>query len=79
MLYQETTIQITIRHPVNHTEVLPDDVVSTEVAIENGVALPLMELYGGTGEVIIENVTVLTAPTMYVYEDDEDAILFRAL
>lgn len=76
MLYQETTIQITFRHPMNFTEVLPNDVVSTEVAIENGFALPLMELYGGAGEVIIEKVTVLTAPTMYMYED---AIIYRTL
>jgi hypothetical protein len=69
MMYQETTIQITFRHPVRYTEVLPDDVESTEAVLESGLALPLIELYGGMGEVIIEKVTAETDPKLYSYED----------
>ncbi|HYK85771.1 MAG TPA: hypothetical protein VEV19_10410 [Ktedonobacteraceae bacterium] len=69
MEYRETTIQITFRHPVSHTEVLPDDADGTEIALESGFALPLAELYGGIGEVIIEKVTVETSPTVYSHEE----------
>lgn len=69
MEYQQTTIQITFRHPVSYTEVLPDDVDATEVALEVGFALPLMELYGGAGEVIIEKVTAETSSKVYSYEE----------
>ncbi len=69
MMYQETTIQITFRHPVQFTEVLPDDMESTEVVLESSLAPSLGELYGGTGAIIIENVTVATAPKLYSYED----------
>lgn len=67
MTYQETTIQITFRHPVHRTEVPSDDVDGTEAVIEAGIAPQLLELYGG--EIIIEKVTAATSPTVYSYED----------
>lgn len=69
MEYKQTTIHITFRHPVSYTEVLPDDADATEIALEVGFALPLAELYGGTGEVIIEKVRVETSPTVYSHEE----------
>lgn len=69
MEYKQTTIEITFRHPVSYTEVLPDDADGTEIALESGLALPLMELYGGAGEVIIEKVTAETSPKVYSYEE----------
>ena len=69
MMYQETTIQITFRHPAHFTEVRSDDVEGTEAVLENSLALLLVELYGGLGEVIIEKVTAATAPKLYSYED----------
>lgn len=69
MEYQETIIQITFRHPVSFTEVLTDDADSTEVALEVGLTPPLIDLYGGSGEVIIEKITADTSPTVYSYEE----------
>jgi hypothetical protein len=69
MMYQETTIQITFRHPAHLTEVLPNDVEGTEAVLEDGIALLLLELYGALGEIIIEKVTAATASKMYSYED----------
>ena len=69
MEYKQTTIQITFRHPARFTEVSPNDADGTEVALEVGFAIPLMELYGGAGEIIIEKVTAETSPTTYSYED----------
>jgi len=69
MTYQETTIQITFRHPAHLTEVLPNDVDGTEAVLEDSFALLLLELYGGIGEIIIEKVTAATSPKMYSYED----------
>jgi len=69
MKYQETTIQITFRHPVYLTEVLPNDVDGTEAVLEAGFAPLLLELYGGIGEIIIEKVTAATSPKVYSYED----------
>jgi hypothetical protein len=69
MEYKQTTIQITFRHPVSFTEVLPNDEDGTEVALEVGLAIPLMELYGGAGEVVIEKVTAETSSKVYSYEE----------
>ena len=66
MTYQETTIQITFRHPAYLTEVLPDDVDGTEAVLEAGFAPQLLELYG---EVIIERVIAETSSKVYSYED----------
>lgn len=66
MTYQETTIQITFRHPMHLTEVLSDDVDGTEAVLEAGIAPQLLELYG---EIIIEKVTAATASKLYSYED----------
>ena len=66
MTYQETTIQITFRHPAHLTEVLPDDVDGTEAVLEAGIAPQLLELYG---EIIIEKVTAATSSKVYSYED----------
>jgi hypothetical protein len=69
MEYKQTTIQITFRHPVSYTEVLPDDADGTEIALESGLALLLAELFGGAGEVMIEKVTAKTSPTVCSYEE----------
>ncbi len=46
MTYQETTIQITFRHPAHLAEVLSDDVDGTEAVLEAGISPQLLELYG---------------------------------
>ena len=49
-------VHITFQYPEEHTEVLPDDPESTEVAIEAGVSIKLAELFGG--EILVDDVTL---------------------
>ena len=55
-MFRTCTITITIQYLAPSSEVLPNDLSSTEMAIEDGVHTILMELFGG--EIIVEDVIV---------------------
>ena len=55
-MFRTCTITITIQYLAPSSEVLPNDLRSTEMAIEDGMHTILMELFGG--EIIVEDVIV---------------------
>ena len=55
-MYRTYVIHITFQYSGEHTEVVPDDLESTEVAIEAGVSEKLVELFGG--EILVDEVTI---------------------
>ena len=55
-MYRSCVVHITFQYPEEHTEVLPGDPESTEVAIEAGVSQKLAELFGG--EILVDDVTL---------------------
>jgi len=55
-MYRSCVIHIAIQYLEGHTEVLPDDMESAEVAIEGEVSPILAELFGG--EILVDDVTV---------------------
>ena len=55
-MYQSCVVHITFQYPGEYTEVLPDNVESTEIAIEAGVSEKLAELFGG--EILVDDVTL---------------------
>jgi len=73
-MYNNCTIHISISYRAVFTEVLPHNVESTEVAIENGIHQLLIELFGE--DVLVENVVVQhTQPAGNV----SDESIFRPL
>jgi hypothetical protein len=55
-MYRTCVIHIAIQYPEGYTEMVPDDLESTEVAIEAGVSEKLAELFGG--EILVDDVTI---------------------
>ena len=56
-MYRTCVVHITFQYSAEHTEVLPDDMEGTEVAIESEVCPILAELFGG--EILVGEVTVI--------------------
>jgi hypothetical protein len=69
-MYMQTTrrciIQIDMQYPELFTEIVLDDTISTEVALESELGPLLAELFGGT--VLIDDVKVCY-PTSHTEED----------
>lgn len=55
-MYRTCVIHIAIQYPEGYTEMVSDDLESTEVAIEVGVSEKLAELFGG--EILVDDVTI---------------------
>jgi len=55
-MFTKCTIHISFQYPVMFSEVLDNDIESTEVAIEAGISSLLMELFGGA--ILVDNVTL---------------------
>jgi hypothetical protein len=55
-MYRSCLIHIAIQYPEGYTEVVSNDLESTEVAIEAGVSEKLAELFGG--EILVDDVTL---------------------
>ena len=52
------------------SEALLDDVETTEAVVEGRLSESLVELFGGIGTLVVENVSIRYSPTTYSYEDD---------
>lgn len=50
------TISITVQCPEKHSETLPDDMLATELALEDRVSQVLLELFGDP--LLVDDVTV---------------------
>src|SRR5579863_5303219 len=68
-MFMNCTIQISIRYPALHTELLPTEKESTEVAIEGSVCPILMELFGGS--IIVDDVHIDEHPSSSYASNDE--------
>jgi len=73
-MFMNCIIQISIRYPVLHTELLSTEKESTEVAIEGTVCPILMELFGGS--IIVDDVHIDEHPCSSYACDDE--IIYQA-
>ncbi len=61
-------IQISFQCPDMFSEVPPNDVESTELAVEDGLSQLLMELFGGT--ILVDDVTVKYSEIEHEHDDD---------
>ena len=51
------------------SEVSLDDVETTEAVVEGRLSESLVELFGGIGTLVVENVTIRYSPATYSYEE----------